>query len=69
VKLALSTLGQMIITETPQNLIGDNAYDWDKLDAEIRRYGIELIASPPQQSKKHDTRPTSHATVPSTLEN
>jgi hypothetical protein len=28
----------------PQNLIGDNAYDADKLDSELRQYGIELIA-------------------------
>jgi ABC-type lipoprotein release transport system permease subunit len=34
----------MIVSEAPQNLIGDNAYDSDKLDTELRRYGIELIA-------------------------
>lgn len=28
----------------PQNLIVDNAYDSDWLDAELRFYGIELIA-------------------------
>jgi len=44
VKLATSTLAQMIVPETPKNLIGDNAYDSDKLDAELRQYGIELIA-------------------------
>ena len=44
VKLALPTLIQMVIPEAPQNLIGDNAYDSDKLDADLRRYGIELIA-------------------------
>ena len=44
VKLATSTLVQMLIPEAPQNLIGDNAYDSDKLDAELRYYGIELIA-------------------------
>jgi len=44
VKLATSTLVQMIVPEAPQNLIGDNAYDCDKLDAELRQYGIELIA-------------------------
>jgi len=35
VKLATSTLVQMIVPEAPQNLIGDNAYDSDKLDAEL----------------------------------
>jgi transposase len=44
VKLATSTLVQMIVPEAPQNLIGDNAYDSDKLDAELQQYGIELIA-------------------------
>jgi hypothetical protein len=44
VKLATSTLAQMIIPEAPQNLIGDNAYDSDKLDTELRSYGIELIS-------------------------
>jgi transposase len=44
VKLATTTLVQMIVPDAPQNLIGDNAYDSDKLDAELRQYGIELIA-------------------------
>ena|SRR5438034_7814601 len=33
------------VPDAPQNLIGDNAYDCDKLDGELRlQYGIELIA-------------------------
>lgn len=44
VKLATNTLVQMVIPDAPQNLVGDNAYDSDKLDSELRRYGIELIA-------------------------
>jgi DDE family transposase len=44
VKLPTATLARMIVPEAPENLIGDNAYDSDKLDAELRRYGIELIA-------------------------
>ena len=35
----------MVTPEAPRNLIGDNAYDADKLDEELSRYGIELIAS------------------------
>jgi hypothetical protein len=53
VKLATSTLVQMIVPEAPKNLIGDNAYDSDKLDAELRRYGIELIA--PHRSNRINT--------------
>jgi transposase len=44
VKLATSTLVQMVVPDPPQHLIGDNAYDSDKLDAELRHYGIEVIA-------------------------
>ena len=32
VKLATNTLVQMVIPDAPQNLVGDNAYDSDKLD-------------------------------------
>jgi hypothetical protein len=34
----------MVIPEAPQNLVGDDAYDSDKLDAELNQFGIELIA-------------------------
>jgi transposase len=44
VKLDTSTLVQMVVPDAPRNLIGDNAYDSDKLDAELRCYGIEVIA-------------------------
>jgi transposase len=55
VKLAESTLVQMVIPEPPQNLIGDNAYDSDKLDIRLRRYGIELI-SPHRRNRKNRTQ-------------
>jgi transposase len=51
VKLVTSTLVQMIVPEAPKNLIDDNAYDSDKLDAELRQYGIELIAPQPSNRK------------------
>jgi hypothetical protein len=35
----------MAIPDVPQNLIGDNAYGSDRLDAEQRFYGIELIGN------------------------
>ena len=43
-KLVNATLAQMAVPDAPQNLIGDNAYDSDRLDAELKPYGIELIA-------------------------
>jgi len=55
VKLATSTHVQMIVPEAPQNLIGDNAYDSDKLDKELRSYGIELI-SPHRSNRKNRTQ-------------
>ena len=33
VTLVDSTLVEIVIPEAPQNLVGDNAYDSDKLDA------------------------------------
>jgi len=55
VKLTLPTLVRMVIPEAPQNLIGDHAYDSDKLDAELRRYGVELIA-PHRSNRKNKTQ-------------
>jgi hypothetical protein len=49
VKLAESVLLQMVIPESPQNLIGDNAYDSDKLQWEYLKvacrplYGNECL--------------------------
>jgi len=45
----------MVIPEPPQNLIGDNAYDSDKLDTRLRSYGIELI-SPHRRNRKNKTQ-------------
>ena len=55
VKLAIPTLVQMMIPDAPQNLIGDNAYDSDKLDVELRGYGIEVIA-PHRSNRKNITQ-------------
>jgi len=55
VKLATNTLVQMIVPEAPKNLIGDNAYDSDRLDTELRRYGIELIA-PHRSNRRNKTQ-------------
>jgi hypothetical protein len=51
-----------------RNLIGDKAYNSDKLDQELSSYGIELIAPHRSNRKKQNTRSASVATVPSTLE-
>jgi transposase len=55
VKLATSTLVQLNVSEVPQNLIGDKAYDSDNLRTELRQYGIELIA-PHRCNRKNRTQ-------------
>jgi transposase len=55
VTLAISTLLQMVVPDAPQNLIGDNAYDSDRLDAELRLYGIEVIA-PHRRNRRNSTQ-------------
>jgi len=44
VTLVEDTRKARIIDEKPQRLIGDKAYDSDKLDEQLRKQGIELIA-------------------------
>ncbi len=55
VRLTVSTLLQMVIPGAPQHLVGDNAYDSDHLDAELRVYGIEVIA-PHRCNRRHATQ-------------
>ena len=45
----------MVVPDTPQNLIGDNAYDSDHLDAELNFFGIEVIA-PHRRTRKNSTQ-------------
>ena len=40
---------------SPQKLIGDNAYDSDRLGADLRFYGIEVIA-PHRRNRKNSTQ-------------
>lgn len=54
VTLATSTLVQMVVPDAPGHLIGDNAYDSDKLDVQLRHYGIEVIA--PHRSNRRIKR-------------
>jgi transposase len=45
VKLVEQTLEERIVAEVPERLIGDKAYDSDKLDQQLmENYGIEMIA-------------------------
>ena len=55
VTLVESTLVNIVVPEAPQNLVGDYAYDSDRLDAELQQYGIELIA-PHHRNRKNKTQ-------------
>jgi hypothetical protein len=52
---AMSTLLHLVVPDAPQNLVADNAYDSDRLDAELRFNGIELIA-PHRRNRKKPTQ-------------
>jgi transposase len=45
VTLVEHTLESRFVSDLPQNLIGDGAYDSDGLDAGLARRGIEMIAA------------------------
>jgi transposase len=45
----------MVVPDAPQNLLGDNAYDSDRLDAELKFYGIEVIA-PHRRNRRNSTQ-------------
>ena len=42
--LVHATRAQRFVNQLPVRLIGDNAYESDRLDAELARRGVELIA-------------------------
>lgn len=44
VTLVPDTVEDRFVADTPERLIGDKAYDSDKLDAQLEQQGIELIA-------------------------
>jgi transposase len=44
VRLVHATPAGRLVRQRPVRLIGDNAYESDRLDAELARHGVELIA-------------------------
>jgi transposase len=56
VKLVAVTLDERIVADVPERLIGDKAYDSDRLDAQLmQEYGTEMIA-PNRQNRKVPTQ-------------
>ena len=50
-----ATLAERFVRQLPERLIGDNAYESDRLDAELARRGVELIA-PHRRTRKQRTQ-------------
>jgi transposase len=55
VTLVQQTLAEIFVAEPVQRLIGDNAYDSDRLDRELAETGVEMIA-PHRCNRKHKTQ-------------
>ena len=56
VKLVPATLEARVVADVPERLIGDKAYDSDRLDEQLlREYGTELIA-PNKQNRRVPTQ-------------
>ncbi len=56
VKLVEKTLDERIVADVPERLIGDKAYDSDRLDQELlENYGIEMIA-PNRENRRVPTQ-------------
>src|SRR5262245_47657531 len=54
VTLVKTTVAQIFVRKRPTHLVGDSAYESDRLDAELAQRGIELIA-PHRRDRKHRT--------------
>jgi len=58
-QLVVDTLHARFLKALPDRLIGDRAYDSDKLDAELDKLGVEMIAphNPTRKNLTQDGRP------------
>jgi transposase len=55
VTLVRATLAERFVRPLPTRLIGDNAYESDRLDAALAQRGVELIA-PHRRTRRHRTQ-------------
>lgn len=55
VKLVKKSLSCRFVKKVPRWLIGDRAYDSDRLDRELENQGIEMIA-PHKKNRRQETR-------------
>jgi hypothetical protein len=59
VTLVQQTLAEFFVAEPIERLIGDNAYDSDRLDRELADAGVEMIA-PPAAIEETERRTAAH---------
>ena len=55
VTLVQQTLAELFVTEPIERLVGDNAYDSDRLDTDLAETGVEMIA-PHRRNRKIRTQ-------------
>src|SRR6266498_5222507 len=55
VTLVQQTLAEIFVAEPVERLIGDNAYDSDRLDQDLAESGVEMIA-PHRSNRKNRTQ-------------
>ena len=55
VTLVQQTLSELFVAEPIERLIGDNAYDSDRLDQDLAETGVEMIA-PHRSNRKNRTQ-------------
>ena len=55
VTLVQQTLAEIFVAEPVERLIGDNAYDSDRLDRDLAETGVEMIA-PHRSNRKNRTQ-------------
>jgi transposase len=55
VTLVRATLDERFVDALPERLLGDNAYDSDRLDEELASQGIEMIA-PHRRNRRNRTQ-------------
>jgi transposase len=55
ITLVQATLAERFVSQLPVHLIGDNAYESDRLDADLARRGVALIA-PHRRTRKQRTQ-------------
>ena len=56
ITLVEPTLEQRLVSEQPERLIGDKAYDSDRLNERLKEQGTEMIASHKSNRKKAATQ-------------